>query len=43
MFVVDINELLLYLTVMGVNFGYVMDENIISLRIFLDGDNSELL
>ena len=37
------NDLILYLTVMGVKFEYVKDDNIISLRIFLDGDNGELL
>ena len=37
------NELILYLTVMGVKFGYVADDNVINLRIFLDGDNNELL
>jgi hypothetical protein len=41
---VDIkNELILYLTVMGVKFGYVVDDNVINLRIFLDGDSIELL
>ena len=39
----DINELILYLTVMGVKFGYVKYDNIVNLRIFLDGDNNELL
>lgn len=36
-------DLILYLTVMGVKFGYVKDDNIITLRIFLDGDYDELL
>ena len=41
---VDIkNDLILYLTVMGVKFEYVKDDNIITLRIFLDGDCDELL
>ena len=34
----DINELILYLTVMGVKFCYVKDGDIVSLRIFLDGE-----
>ena len=34
----NINELILYLTVMGVKFGYVKDDDIVSLRIFLDGE-----
>ena len=37
------NELILYLTVMGVKFGYVVDDNVINLRIFLDVNNNELL
>ena len=37
------NELILYLTVLGVKFGYVIGDKVINLRIFLDGDNSELL
>lgn len=37
------NELILYLTVMGFEFGYVKDDNIVNLRIFLDGENDELL
>ena len=38
-----INDLVLYLTIMDVDFGYVRDGNIISLRLFLDGDDDELL
>lgn len=37
------NELILYLTVMRFEFGYVKDDNIVNLRIFLDGENDELL
>lgn len=40
---IELNELILYLTVMGVKFGYVKDGNVVSLRIFMDGDSSELL
>ena len=39
----DINELILYLTVMDVEFCCVKYNNIINLRIFLDGDSVELL
>ena len=28
---------------MGFEFGYVKDDNIVNLRIFLDGENDELL
>ena len=39
----NINDLVLYLTIMDVEFGYIKDGNVVSLRIFLDGEEDELL
>ena len=38
-----INDLVLYLTIMDVDFGYIIDGNVVRLRIFLDGEEDELL